>query len=73
MGKAVVSTRIERHGLGFCCRNDAEHLEDLLLRLLDGEIRVPPPLPGQVQQFSYREITRRLAKLFDEIFLERGA
>lgn len=69
-GEGATSALVERHRLGKCCPNEVSAIKELLLKLVEGQLRIEPPSPVEREKFHYRKLTQKLVGVFDTISKE---
>jgi len=69
-GEGATAELLESRRLGVACPDRAEAIKALVMRLVARELVIPAPSPAVVEEFHYRNLTRRLAQVFDEAILE---
>lgn len=65
-GEGATCDLVQKYGLGACCPNEISALRNLLSDILSKTHSVPAPNPATIRQFSYRDITRRVARTLEE-------
>lgn len=66
-GEGATANLVRRNRLGECCPNTVAGIKTMLGKLVGGAHRIQPPLRADVEQFSYRLLSKQLADIFDKV------
>lgn len=70
-GEGATANLVARHRLGLTFPNSIDQLAEGLRDLVEGKITVSCPGNDEIHRFSYGELTRQLAGVFDHLLLEK--
>ena len=66
-GEGATGNLVERYRLGACCLNQVAAIKSLLLKFINGQIDIVPPMDADVDRFHYRSLTGELANILDSV------
>ena len=72
-GEGATANLVQRHRLGRCCPNTVQEIKRTLVSILLSESALLAPTPADIEQFSYRALTGRLAEVLERVCEERQA
>ena len=70
-GEGATAALVERHRLGKCCPNEMPAIKNLLLSLVESQLRIEPTSPEDREKFHYNKLTQKLVGVFDTICKEQ--
>jgi len=71
-GEGATADLVQQNRLGYCCPNRVQNVKRLLVALLSDRSGLVIPNPADIEKFSYRALSGKLAELLDSIVAERS-